>query len=324
MTDRPSHGDIKAEWKGASTRWLGGLVWVVLIVGVGLADEADAQGIEAMPETSTSGAPGSSRDLNQSSPGELGAEARASTMEESAWVGLQLNDDASDEALRIDHVVDGSPAARADLDVGDRLLEVGGEAMATNEQLQSVVERHAPGESLELTIGRDGAPQTVSVTLSAPPDRRTLIRSQLVGMSLPELTLERLAEKDEGVDEVELSTWRGNPMVIEFWASWCAPCRELRPTLRTLGETYGDELHVLGVSSEEHETLRSYHTEQDGLPYVVLRDEGRRLHERLLVSSYPTTLVVDASGEITHALFGLEAKERLPSLVESMMESASK
>jgi thiol-disulfide isomerase/thioredoxin len=241
-------------------------------------------------------------------------------------VDTEVDDDGDETSsgVRITRIVDDSPASRADLEVGDRMLAVDGEAVESLSELQTIVGRHAPGDEVEVRLERDGGQSTVSIVVGAKPGRHELVRSQLIGTELPDVEVETSSKEgeSEGFRTRSIDAWSGRPVVVEFWATWCAPCRQLEPVLRTLEKQYGDRLHVLGVSSEGWTTLRSYRSEHGPLPYDVLRDGDRSLHDRWFVSSYPTLVVVDASGEVESVLFGLDGARRLESIVGSMLEGS--
>ncbi len=67
------------------------------------------------------------------------------------------------------------------------------------------------------------------------------------GMQLADFELQ-----DLNGESVQLSQLKGRPTVINFWASWCDPCREEMPLLQSLHETYGDDLVLIGVNESEN------------------------------------------------------------------------
>jgi len=81
----------------------------------------------------------------------------------------------------------------------------------------------------------------------ARPERIVVERSPLLDRPAPEFALQSL---DGGI--VRLSDYRGRPVIVNFWASWCVPCREEFPLLRDARERHsGDELEVLGIVHED-------------------------------------------------------------------------
>jgi putative serine protease PepD len=86
---------------------------------------------------------------------------------EHAYLGVRIED--TDGGARIAEVVSGGPAAKAGLQVGDVVTEADGKALTSADELRLAVEGHKPGDSLELTVKRDGDTKTVTVELGSRP-----------------------------------------------------------------------------------------------------------------------------------------------------------
>ncbi len=111
----------------------------------------------------------------------------------------------------------------------------------------------------------------------------------LVGQQLPKLSLNYLGTEPE----IE-----GKPLLLEYWATWCPPCRESIPHLNELYAKYKDRgLAVVGVTDEPNAVIRKF---QKTLPmdYPTATDTGGRLGEKLGVRSVPTAFLVNKAGEI--------------------------
>lgn len=115
------------------------------------------------------------------------------------------------------------------------------------------------------------------------------------GEILPDLTFTTL--DGEPITDESLE---GKVVVIDFWATWCMPCRSSLPTLKTLDEMgkRSGLLTVVSVSSERAETVRPV-AEEEGMDWVLARDEsGDTTREGFKVQSLPTILLVDHKGWI--------------------------
>ena len=111
----------------------------------------------------------------------------------------------------------------------------------------------------------------------------------------PEISLPPL----EGGSERSLSDWRGQVVVLNYWASWCEPCREESPLLerwhRRISKRGGTVLgiDVLDVTSDAQDFINRY-----GLTYPHLRDKDGSSQQEFGVIAYPETFVLDRQGRI--------------------------
>ena len=103
--------------------------------------------------------------------------------------------------------------------------------------------------------------------------------------------------------EVSLSSFRGKPIYLNFWATWCTPCVLEMPSIQNLYDALkSEEVVFLVVSDEEEETVRSFIEEQEfTLPVYLYRGD---LPEVLRWSALPTTLIVDGTGRIVFRHMG--------------------
>jgi cytochrome c biogenesis protein CcmG/thiol:disulfide interchange protein DsbE len=126
----------------------------------------------------------------------------------------------------------------------------------------------------------------------------------------PEFTL-----PDLGGGEVSLAALRGRAVVIDFWATWCAPCERQVPVLNAFHDKYGDRIPVLGIAVDAGgaETVGPF-VAQHGLRYrVLLGDPG--LAQDYEALGFPTLFVVRPDGTIHSAHAGVVTPEALEAAV---------
>ncbi len=112
----------------------------------------------------------------------------------------------------------------------------------------------------------------------------------------PDFTLKSLNEKN-----LKLSEYAGNVVLLNFWASWCAPCRLEMPLLNDLHNKYKKlGFVVLGVNVEEQsEKARSYIAERP-VDFPVLFDDSNSVSKQYKVVAMPTTVMIDRNGNMRY------------------------
>jgi cytochrome c biogenesis protein CcmG/thiol:disulfide interchange protein DsbE len=116
------------------------------------------------------------------------------------------------------------------------------------------------------------------------------------GEAAPELSLPPL----DGGPERSLADWRGQVVVLNYWASWCEPCREESPLLERWHQRISKRnatvlgIDVLDVTSDAQDFIDEY-----GLTYPHLRDKDGSTQEDFGIVAYPETFVIDRDGRIT-------------------------
>lgn len=128
-------------------------------------------------------------------------------------------------------------------------------------------------------------------------NRLQSVQAQLIGAEAPEISL----PNPEG-DTLNLTDLRGKVVLIDFWASWCGPCRRENPRVKALYEEYKDQgFEILGVSLDRDKNRWVQAIEQDGLTWYHVSDlkywqsQAARTYG---VSSIPHTVLVDREGNI--------------------------
>ena len=126
-------------------------------------------------------------------------------------------------------------------------------------------------------------------------------------------------------DSISLGDFRGRPVLLNVWATWCAPCREEMPELQELFNRYEDRLAVLGVSVDrpgaEHEIVRF--VDGAGVDFPILLDPDQRIVVRFTTLGVPETFLIDRDGVIRGRWTGQFhplAEENLQ-LIEDLLEA---
>jgi len=103
---------------------------------------------------------------------------------------------------------------------------------------------------------------------------------------------------------VDLASLRGKPAVVNFWASWCGPCKEEAPELKRFSETLGDRAVLVGVDWGDAEDNAREFIAKSGWSYPILRDPSQKVGTEYGLNGLPTTFVLDSDGNIVETLQG--------------------
>ncbi|HEY7142307.1 MAG TPA: TlpA disulfide reductase family protein [Methylomirabilota bacterium] len=104
---------------------------------------------------------------------------------------------------------------------------------------------------------------------------------------------------------VRLHDLRGRVVLLNFWATWCAPCREEMPALETLGRELGPRgLAVVGVNFKESKAQVEAFIREHKLAFAMLLDSQGRVAERYQVFALPVTYLVDRRGMVVGTVLG--------------------
>jgi thiol-disulfide isomerase/thioredoxin len=111
---------------------------------------------------------------------------------------------------------------------------------------------------------------------------------------------------------------RGNPAVINFWATWCAPCREEIPVLQAAHAEHGRRgVAFLAVTDELPTTVRPF-MEQINMTLPVWYDPGGRAGQRYAIQSIPTTFFLDADGRLVARHTGALTRRQLEAYLQQL------
>ncbi|MPZ72431.1 MAG: redoxin family protein [Nitriliruptorales bacterium] len=155
-------------------------------------------------------------------------------------------------------------------------------------------------------VGRSGAD---AVTLDKRP-------SPTKAFALPPATLEGFA----GGPQVKLTDFRGTPLVVNFWATWCAPCVKEMPDFRAAAAELQGKVVFLGVDVEDAPPNAEPFVERLGIDYALAIDPRREFHRAVGNFGMPTTLLVDEDGIVRYRHTGPLTREELLELLAEHLE----
>ncbi len=152
---------------------------------------------------------------------------------------------------------------------------------------------------------------SISAVLSGCTDRRV----PSGGTTAPDFTLQDLNGK-----KVRLSDYKGKVVLLDFWATWCPPCRASIPGLEKIHKAYKDKgLVLLAISLDQGEwdSVKAFSAEY-GITYTVL--EGNEdVSDKYQVRTIPMLLVINKEGRISKRYLGFGNDEDLEGYIRSIL-----
>ena len=153
-------------------------------------------------------------------------------------------------------------------------------------------------------------------TKSEPSDIIEVVNlpaSVSVGAPAPDFELQNLAS-----ETATLSEMRGKIVVINFWATWCEPCKVEMPFFEKTYARRQPRLEIWGVNFDEPPQQVEKFVEEFNLSFPVLLDPGGNVQDLYRVRGYPTTFVIDEEGIIRFHHIGLLTEDQLESYLDQL------
>jgi cytochrome c biogenesis protein CcmG/thiol:disulfide interchange protein DsbE len=122
-----------------------------------------------------------------------------------------------------------------------------------------------------------------------------------------------------GDGSLELSSLRGKVVVINFWASWCEPCKSEAPRFQSAFERYRDRVAFVGIDTTDYSGDGRSFLDRYGVSYPNVRDPNGRILHAYGGLPIPRTFVVAASGRVHGYIFGEARAEELESAIKQAL-----
>jgi thiol-disulfide isomerase/thioredoxin len=145
----------------------------------------------------------------------------------------------------------------------------------------------------------------------------------LVGCSVFAKNVRKLALHDLGGKKTTWSDYKGRIVVLNFWATWCGPCKEELPTLGQMADQYADRKVAFLLASIDEEkklpAVRSFVADQNIVLPVWVGGSVDLLEQLSGINVVPATLIIDEKGEIVRAINGEARNEDIKEAVDWLL-----
>jgi thiol-disulfide isomerase/thioredoxin len=138
-----------------------------------------------------------------------------------------------------------------------------------------------------------------------------------IGSFAPEFSLKSVPDGKT----VSLSSLRGKAVVVNFWATWCGPCKIEMPWLVDLQKKYGDQgLQIVGITKDDsNEATIAKFTKKMGVNYTVLVGNQHVVDLYGGVGGLPTSFFVNRSGKVVHEIVGLDSESKFEDAIKKAL-----
>lgn len=143
----------------------------------------------------------------------------------------------------------------------------------------------------------------------------TSAEAPAVGYRAPDFTLQTLSG-----ESFTLSDQQGQPVVLNFWATWCPPCRAEIPFFQAASRKYNGQVIIAGVDDGEPADRVAPFVREMGITYPVPLDESGEISRIYRVSSLPETVFIDRNGVVQNIHLGIMNQAMLEERIGQLLE----
>ena len=140
-----------------------------------------------------------------------------------------------------------------------------------------------------------------------------------MGGDAPDFTVELVANSPDQ-KSFHLAEQHGHPVLLDFWATWCGPCKAQSPVVNRIAQRYKDRgLVVVGVNTSDEEGMAAMYVKGHGLSFPMAYDRNNAAARAYDVENLPTMVLISKTGKLVAVRQGMTSDDELDRLVRSAL-----
>lgn len=119
-----------------------------------------------------------------------------------------------------------------------------------------------------------------------------------------------------------LENYKGKVIFLNFWATWCPPCKKEMPDVESIYKEYGEnkkDVIILGINSEKENEVKKF-LKDKGYTFPTLIDENSEVMRKYFIQAFPTSFVIDKEGNVYGYVMGGLTKEQIKQVIEEVLK----
>lgn len=119
-----------------------------------------------------------------------------------------------------------------------------------------------------------------------------------------------------------LENYKGKVIFLNFWATWCPPCKKEMPDIENIYKEYGEnkkDVVILGVNSEKENEVKKF-LKDKGYTFPTVIDENSEVMRKYFIQAFPTSFVIDKEGNVYGYVMGGLTKEQIKQVIEEVLK----
>ena len=138
------------------------------------------------------------------------------------------------------------------------------------------------------------------------------------GSAAPNFTLANL---QDGKGSISLASYKGKPVLVNFWATWCVPCKDEMPLLQAAHDRWGSKVQFVGIDRQDYKPDALRFAQDTRVTYPLAADPDATLDGSYRLRGMPTSVFIDRNGRVVQRVTGPLTRAQLDDGLKALTEA---